>query len=70
MNLSANVGLLDRVLRILVAAGLAYAYFTGKLEGAVGIALLVVAVVLLVTSFVGFCPLYRILNVSTTKKKD
>jgi ABC-type glycerol-3-phosphate transport system permease component len=70
MNFSTNVGLIDRVLRILIAAGLAYAYFSGKLQGIAGVVLLVVAVVLVITSFVGFCPLYRIFNLSTAKKKE
>lgn len=67
--MNTNVGLLDRLVRILVAAGLAYAYFTGRVEGFLGIVLLVVALVFVVTSFVGFCPLYRLLNLSTAKKK-
>lgn len=68
--MNTNVGLLDRLVRILVAAGLAYAYFTGRVEGVLGIVLLVVAIVFVITSFVGFCPLYRLLNLSTAKKKE
>ncbi|MCS6979264.1 MAG: DUF2892 domain-containing protein [Flavobacteriales bacterium] len=64
----ANMGLIDRILRILVAAGIGYAYFTHRLEGTLGIVLMVVAAAFVLTSFIGFCPLYRLLKVSTRGK--
>lgn len=64
-----NMGLIDRHLRILVAAGIGYFHFTGKIGGPLGAGLLVVAVVFALTGIVGFCPLYRLVGLSTRKSK-
>jgi len=53
-----NMGSADRIIRVLIAIGLAALYFTGVITGTLGIVLLVVAGVFLLTSIVGFCPLY------------
>ncbi|MBU4337399.1 MAG: DUF2892 domain-containing protein [Actinobacteria bacterium] len=50
----------------LVAAGAGVAVGAGTLGG---IVLLVVAVVLLGTAAVGFCPLYRLFSVSTCRPR-
>ncbi|RME87447.1 MAG: DUF2892 domain-containing protein [Anaerolineae bacterium] len=63
-----NMGSADRIIRIVLAALFAYLYFSGTVTGAVGIILLVLAVIFLVTSIVGFCPLYTLLKVSTRKE--
>ena len=67
--MKANMGLLDRVLRVLVAAGIAYFYFTGKIDGPLGAGLLVLAGVFVLTSFIGTCPLYLPFGISTRKAK-
>lgn len=60
-----NVGTVDRAVRtVLGLAGIVWAFSTGVTTG-VGIVLVVVAAVLLVTAAVGFCPLYRLLGIST-----
>jgi hypothetical protein len=65
-----NMGLVDRLLRILIAAGIGYFYYIGKIDGVVGTGLLVLAVIFALTSIVGFCPLYRIVDFSTRKAKS
>ncbi len=60
----------DRILRVLLAAAIAVLYFTGVLSGTWAIVLGVVAVILLVTGLVGFCPLYKLLGISTLKKSE
>jgi len=60
-----NMGNLDRIIRVLLAAVAAVLYFTNMLTGTLGIVALVVAVVFLLTSAVGFCPLYRLVGLST-----
>jgi hypothetical protein len=70
IDMKLNMGLVDRVLRILIAAGIGYFYYTGKIDGPVGTGLLVLAVIFALTSIVGFCPLYRIVNFSTRKAKS
>lgn len=63
-----NMSNLDRLIRIVVAAVIAYLYFGGIVTGALGIILLVLAVVFLLTSFIAFCPLYVPFKISTLKK--
>ncbi|HET9594773.1 MAG TPA: DUF2892 domain-containing protein [Anaeromyxobacteraceae bacterium] len=59
-----NAGTLDRTLRIALGAGLLSLTFAGPhtLLGLVG-------VVPLVTGVMGFCPLYRLVGVSTCPAK-
>lgn len=63
-----NMSNIDRIIRVIVAALFAYLYFGGIVTGGFGIALLVIAVVFLLTSIVGFCPLYVLFKTSTLKK--
>lgn len=66
--MNRNVGTVDRAARAVVgAAALAWAFVTGVSSGA-GLALLLVAAVLLGTAAVGFCPLYRLLGLSTSNR--
>ena len=64
-----NMGTADRIIRILIAALLAYLYFSKKVTGTWGIVLLVVAVVFVLTSLIGICPLYSILGINSCKRK-
>ncbi len=58
----------DRKIRIGVAVVLAVlAYFVG-FGSTLGIIALVVAAVMLVTSAVGFCPLYTLFGINTCKR--
>jgi hypothetical protein len=63
-----NMGTTDKVIRIVVAVLFAVLYFTKAVEGTLGIVLLVLAGVFIITSLVGFCPLYLPLGLSTKKK--
>jgi len=63
-----NVGSIDKVIRLIAAAIIAVLYFTHVISGTLGIVLLVVAGVLVITSFVGLCPLYMVLGFNTDKK--
>jgi hypothetical protein len=58
-----NVGNIDRVLRIIVGLGLLSLIFVGPktMWGLIGL-------IPLITAFVGFCPLYRIFGLSTSKR--
>ncbi|HSQ39194.1 MAG TPA: DUF2892 domain-containing protein [Anaerolineales bacterium] len=62
-----NMGNIDRILRVIVAAIFAYLYFSGMVTGALGIVLLVLAVVFVLTSIVAFCPLYMPFKINTKK---
>jgi K+-transporting ATPase A subunit len=63
-----NMGSADRLIRTLIAVGIAVLYFTGLISGKVAIILAVVAVVFLLTSLVGRCPGYIALGISTNKE--
>jgi hypothetical protein len=63
-----NMGLADRIIRVVLAAVVAVLYFTHQLSTVAAIILGVLAVVFVVTSIVGLCPLYLPFGISTKKK--
>jgi Na+(H+)/acetate symporter ActP len=63
-----NMGLVDRVIRVVLAVVVAILYFTGQLTGTAAIVLGIIAVVFIITSAIGFCPLYFPFKISTMKK--
>ena len=66
-----NMGIADRSIRIIIAAIIAVLFFTGVIEGTLGIVLMIVAGVFLLTSLIGFCPLYLPFGIrSYTAKKE
>lgn len=68
--MKANMGTVDKVVRILVAIVIIGLYFTNQITGTAAIILLVVAGAFILTSFMSFCPLYLPLGISTRKKED
>jgi Protein of unknown function (DUF2892) len=64
-----NMGLADRVFRILVAVAIIVLYFTHQIGGILAIILLALAAVFIITGFISICPLYLPFGLSTLKKK-
>ncbi len=62
-----NMGTIDRVFRILVAAVVAFLYFSHHINGLVATILGVVAAIFVVTGFIGTCPLYSLFGISTCR---
>lgn len=62
-----NMSSADRIIRVLLAAVFAVLYFTGTVTGTLGLVLLVLGGVFVLTSLIGFCPLYAIFGISTCK---
>lgn len=62
-----NMGSADRIIRLIVAVIIAVLYFTGKISGTLGIVLGVIAVAFVLTSAIGWCPLYVPLGIRTCK---
>lgn len=60
-----NMGSADRVIRLIIAAIAVFLFFNGTLTGTVGIVALVLAAVFTLTSLMSFCPLYRLVGIST-----
>ena len=65
--MTKNMGVADRVIRILIAIGIAALYFTHHLSGTLAVVLEVIAIVFVVTSFLGWCPGYLPFGLSTRK---
>lgn len=60
----------DRIIRVLATIVFAVLYFTGTLIGTWGVVLLVLGGVFVLTSFVGFCPLYALIGMNTCPSKS
>jgi hypothetical protein len=63
-----NMGTIDRVIRILLALVVVILYITGSITGVAAIILGILAVVFILTSLIGFCPLYLPLKICTIGK--
>ncbi|MEL7480023.1 MAG: DUF2892 domain-containing protein [Pseudomonadota bacterium] len=67
----ANVGTIDRVLRLILGAifiALPFALPVLALPAIPGIASMAVGAILVVTAFVSFCPIYGVLGLRTRPK--
>ncbi len=64
-----NMGTADRIIRVAVALIIGVLYFTGTISGVLGIVLLGLAGVFVVTSLIGFCPLYLPFGIKTRPSK-
>jgi len=64
-----NMGTIDRVIRVILAILVLVLYLAGSISGTAAIILGIFAVIFVLTSLVGFCPLYVPLKISTKKKK-
>jgi len=64
-----NMGLIDKVTRIVLAIVVAVLIFTGNLTGTVAVILGILAAVFMLTSVVGTCPLYLPFKIDTHGKK-
>ena len=65
--MSTNVGPVDRMVRYVIAVLALVGAYRAGFGSALGIVLLVVAVLMAVTGTVRFCPLYRLLGLSTNR---
>jgi hypothetical protein len=65
-----NMGFIDRSIRIIAAIAIAALYFTGHISGTAAIILLIFAGVFILTSFIGFCPLYMPFGFSSRKNEE
>ena len=64
-----NMSAIDRMIRAFIAALIGVLYYTDIITGTLGLVLLAVALIFLVTSFVSFCPLYRLFGISTCRTR-
>jgi len=64
-----NMGFADRILRTIIAVILGILIVTGKISGTLAFISGAFAVILLFTSSIGWCPLYKPFGISTKKNK-
>jgi len=65
-----NMGSADRIIRVIIAAIVGVLYYTETITGTLGIVLLVLSGVFILTSLIGFCPLYTPLGIRTCPVKE
>lgn len=66
--MTQNMGSLDRLLRTAAAITVGVLYAIGTIGGTTATILGIFAVIFLLTSFVGTCPLYMPFGLSTVRK--
>lgn len=64
-----NMGSIEKIIRLVIAAVVIGLYFTNIISGTLGIVLLVLAGVFVLTSFISFCPIWAIFKVNTGAKE-
>lgn len=64
-----NMGIFDRVLRIILAIVVAILIYMETLTGTAAIVLGIIAGIFLITSIFGICGLYSVVGVNTCKVK-
>ncbi len=65
-----NVGKTDRLIRLILAIVFVGLYYAGFLPNPFDLIALVLAAVMLFTSFMNFCPLYLPFGIKTTNKTE
>lgn len=64
-----NMGKTDQIIRIFVAAIIAFLYFIDIISGTFAVVLMTFVSILVITSFIGFCPLYVPFGLNTRHKR-
>lgn len=64
-----NMGQFDRIVRVVLALAAILLFYNKIVTGAAGVVLIVAAIVFLLTSIVGVCPLYSLLGIRTCQTK-
>lgn len=64
-----NMGITDRIIRVIIATMMVVLYFNGTISGTLGIVLLTLSFIFLLTSLVSFCPLYKPFGINTCSLK-
>jgi hypothetical protein len=67
--MKANMGTTDKIIRIAVATGIVGLYLGNVISGTLAIVGLAIVGIFVLTSLIGFCPLYAIFGLNTCKTK-
>ena len=63
-----NMGRWDRTLRLVGAAVFAVLLIAGVVKGTAAVILAILAAILVITTFISFCPIYAPFGISTKRK--
>ena len=66
--MKTNMGKADQIIRIIIALILGALYFTHTVQGMWGFVLLALGGIFVLTSAIGFCPIYALFGANTCKK--
>jgi hypothetical protein len=66
--MKTNMGTADKTTRVGAALLIGVLYFAGTISGTVAMILLALAGIFILTSIVGFCPLYWPFGISTKRR--
>lgn len=66
--MKANLGSIDKIVRVAIAVLLIVLFITEIISGIMVFISLIVASVLLITSTISYCPVYRACGINTRKK--
>lgn len=65
-----NVGNTDKFIRVLLAVVIMLLYYFNVINGTLAMILLLVGIIFLLTSLIGYCPIYTLFGINTYKKKE
>lgn len=65
-----NMTIPDRFIRLIIAAIITGLYFLNLIPGIWGNLLMILSFVFVITSFLNFCPLYKVLGIKRWEKKS
>ena len=68
--MTKNMGKVDRVMRFVAAIVVGLLYYFDKIDGILAYFLMAAALLFIVTSFIGFCPMYVPMNMNTVDKEE
>lgn len=67
--MKSNMGMTDRIIRIIIAVVILVLYSFRLINGAAAIILLMISGIFILTSFISICPLYWLFCINTCKKQ-
>jgi hypothetical protein len=65
-----NMGIIDRLTRTTIAVAVGLLYLADQITGTAAVILGVLSVIFVATSIVGFCPVYKLIGISTLKDEE
>ena len=65
-----NMGLVDRIIRAVIVLIIVVLFLAKAISGTLALVLGIIAVLFFLTSFIGWCPTYHILGISSMTKKE